>query len=306
MYPTFSLADKLRRMFPKNHPIAVHLDVATRYLITNVAEYWYNDNYDKRDADEMVLIADVAPNVAPLGPFLWFEWVLDPDHVPAVEKKLFCGATMMVVCDQRDPNPDRHFSPGMAGTDDDTRWIIDFCYFWTDVTGRDKYLPFSVTLFIDYEGAVTQTSHTSLREVWRDAQVPAYDANEDDVVKGTGYITPALIATCFAHCKGVKVEETAPKMSRQQRRAIERGGEARTTYKMLDINPARKILAEEGDVAHNGISKALHIVRGHFAHYTIAAPLFGKHVGTYYHPMHVRGDRSKGVVVKDYNVLGVK
>lgn len=47
---------------------------------------------------------------------------------------------------------------------------------------------------------------------------------------------------------------------------------------------------------------AKHKVRGHFATYTEDAPLFGKHVGTYWKPWHIRGNAAHGITVTDYKV----
>ena len=56
----------------------------------------------------------------------------------------------------------------------------------------------------------------------------------------------------------------------------------------------------EGLVA--SVIEGLHTVRGHFAHYTADAPLFGKYVGTWWRPWHVRGNPDHGVVVSDYKL----
>ena len=111
----------------------------------------------------------------------------------------------------------------------------------------------------------------------------------------------ALTAICFAHCKGAELKEHHP--SRQVRRAAERKGEPIYTHKTIDIGPATRVLSTEGNIKQNGLGKALHICRGHFAHYTAEKPLFGKYVGTVYKPMHLRGKADNGVVDKDYRVL---
>jgi hypothetical protein len=46
----------------------------------------------------------------------------------------------------------------------------------------------------------------------------------------------------------------------------------------------------------------LHLRRGNFAHYTDAAPLFGKYTGTFWRPATVVGSERNGIVVKDYKV----
>lgn len=51
---------------------------------------------------------------------------------------------------------------------------------------------------------------------------------------------------------------------------------------------------------------AAHIVRGHFARYTPENPLFGRLVGTFWRPMHMRGNPEHGTVIKDYEARDPK
>jgi hypothetical protein len=46
----------------------------------------------------------------------------------------------------------------------------------------------------------------------------------------------------------------------------------------------------------------LHICRGHLRTYTEEKPLFGKVIGTFFIPAHLRGDEKVGTVVKDYQL----
>lgn len=67
----------------------------------------------------------------------------------------------------------------------------------------------------------------------------------------------------------------------------------------------REAIRREGDIETNGLKKALHICRGHFANYSPEHPLFGKYVGQFWKPSHVRGSIGSGAVVKDYKIVGV-
>ena len=46
----------------------------------------------------------------------------------------------------------------------------------------------------------------------------------------------------------------------------------------------------------------LHMVRGHFATYTGAAPLFGKYTGTFWRPWRLAGNPEAGVIETDYRL----
>lgn len=47
-----------------------------------------------------------------------------------------------------------------------------------------------------------------------------------------------------------------------------------------------------------------HLCRGHFATYTDEKPLFGKHVGRFWIPPHMKGKKENGEIVKDYAIAG--
>lgn len=114
-------------------------------------------------------------------------------------------------------------------------------------------------------------------------------------------IQPFLLALSLLHCKNIARSEVNPPkpMSRKWERIY---GKPLLRYHVLDIDPMRKILRSEGGQAQNGIRRALHICRGHFARYTEDAPLFGRVTGSFWKPQHVRGSSDRGVVLKDYNV----
>jgi hypothetical protein len=50
-----------------------------------------------------------------------------------------------------------------------------------------------------------------------------------------------------------------------------------------------------------GSRKALHVCRGHFAHYRERG-LFGKYKGTFWRPQHLRGSAEQGMQAKDYRI----
>jgi hypothetical protein len=105
----------------------------------------------------------------------------------------------------------------------------------------------------------------------------------------------------FCHCKNVvQAERPEDRGERWHRRT----GIPRLTFRTLDIRPMREVLRTEGRSEEVGIARALHIVRGHFTHYTEERPLFGRpglH-GDFWMPQHVRGTAERGAVVKDYRV----
>lgn len=114
------------------------------------------------------------------------------------------------------------------------------------------------------------------------------------------FLYPAMLALSFMHCKNVSRElvEPPPKLSRAHEK---RHGAPLVKYYTLQIDPMREILKREGGSEQHGLPKALHICRGHFAHYD-DKPLFGKVTGTFWRPMHTRGRAKDRIVIKDYAI----
>src|SRR5262245_37452556 len=109
------------------------------------------------------------------------------------------------------------------------------------------------------------------------------------------------IASSFMSCKNVQlIENQAPRHERRQRER--ECNPPLTKYYTLEIEPMKKILRTEGKSKEVGLKKALHICRGHFAHYTPDKPLFGKVSGRFWIPAHVRGSKEAGEIKKDYKI----
>ncbi len=121
---------------------------------------------------------------------------------------------------------------------------------------------------------------------------------------------PLLQAFAFAHCRNVaQVEQPARYETRQERRAAERRGDkppVRFYTLRIDPDATRAKRQDQSTPTSNSRSLPLHIVRGHFSHYTEDKPLFGKHAGTFWVPAHVRGSADVGLVGKDYAVKAPK
>lgn len=114
----------------------------------------------------------------------------------------------------------------------------------------------------------------------------------------------ALLSISFMHCKNVQTSEiTPPPPPLPTKRQIRWGQQPRqlATYHVLNIEPMKQILKTEGQSEKIGLQRALHICRGHFAHYTDKG-LFGKYYGTFWKPQHIRGSQHAGIVDKDYRI----
>ena len=112
---------------------------------------------------------------------------------------------------------------------------------------------------------------------------------------------PALMTISFMHAKNVTVEPVDPP-EKLSRKFEKRTGRPLVRYHVLDIDPMRRQLEATG-ASRGNLRKSLHLARGHFKVFTEDAPLFGRHVGTYWWEPHVRGQTKEGIVIKDYRVV---
>lgn len=116
-------------------------------------------------------------------------------------------------------------------------------------------------------------------------------------------VPAAMLAISFMNCsKGVTVSKVDPPTKFDEARA-QYSRKPLVRYNTIDIGPMKEVLRTEGGIETNGIKKALHICRGHFATYSntfmgrkLPSPM------TCWVPSHVRGSSKHGVVVSDYNV----
>lgn len=139
------------------------------------------------------------------------------------------------------------------------------------------------------------------------------------------FLCTGLLTLSFLHCKNVAlktVEEPgsleqpppasrkAQKQKRQKQTAIRDQQQPvqpppTVTYHILDVEPMKKVLRTEGQAEQQGLKRAMHICRGHFAHYEEGKGLFGKYHGTYWRAQHVRGEASQGTHIKDYRIKNI-
>lgn len=128
--------------------------------------------------------------------------------------------------------------------------------------------------------------------------VPQPETSERNRIAAVGGFLMAALAVSFMHCRNVELApRTGLRIARKQAR---RTGHPVVEYRILEIEAVKRLLEDDGKISENGLKVALHICRGHFKTYTPAKPLFGKVVGQWFWPMHIRGDADAGVIAKAY------
>lgn len=114
---------------------------------------------------------------------------------------------------------------------------------------------------------------------------------------GVGALRAFLALINMPHIEAEKL--SIPK--RVNNRRIKKNKLPLPDYHVLNI-VAPDVCNKKGEVLSKGSTQRLHLVRGHFAEYTPANPMFGKYVGVFYRQAHARGDKKKGWINKRYRV----
>ncbi len=129
------------------------------------------------------------------------------------------------------------------------------------------------------------------------------EREKDELGMMNTFISPALLALSFCHCRNIQLIPSDPSVELQKHR--ERSGrKPLLRYHTLSIGGIRKLFEQHG-MNEKGIAHAIHTCRGHFKRFTADKPLLGKHVGEYWWGDHVRGAGGEGVATKDYRAKHV-
>lgn len=180
----------------------------------------------------------------------------------------------------------------------DDGWKVSCCAWASDLQRSIALLPAFADVHVSPDGTPDWSRSGVVVDPIRVADEDLRRATSANLCEA---FATALLTFRFMHARGVEVRDAAPPRA-DRRRAEKEGTPAPVTYKTLDIGVPTRALKTEGDVAANGIARAMHLCRGHFADYTKGAGLFGRHKVEVFVPEHVKGRRQKGVVVKDYAV----
>lgn len=233
-------------------------------------KFGFNDPTRHITPDEL---RKVFPNVAPIAPMCWVEYICKIGEGPG-----FPVGTLLIY-DNKDGGG----------------WDVHFCVWHRNPDGKIISPDVVVTLSVSGDGRLSERGQQRFRVGITPERCTGERAEVTVVMSWV-----AFAAMTFAHCKGVTLtDHRAPEKVQHAR--SRRGKPPLVTYKTLDIGQVDRVL-REGAPGERHLGKALHICRGHFAHYTEEKPLFGRHVGTVFVPMHVRGSLEHGSVEKTYRV----
>lgn len=236
------------------------------------------------------------PNLAPPWPVAWFEY--------ALPTRFNMGGEW-----EHQPENRRYRIAAIAHWDDDPEgdgWLLLLSVFLSDRDDPKATLGFqgNVGFRVLPDGSTVPLVNDDPDYWYLTAPQATIKAIGGETLSRNvrNFAYPILMAVSLLHCRNVKVmdNEVPPKVAAKRRKA---GKPVGVTYKTLVIDGMKEVLRREGGVEKNGLKKALHICRGHFATYTEDKPLFGRITGTFWKPMHTRGNKERGEVKKDYTVI---
>lgn len=269
-------------------------------MIDNVAEYLYAGT----DQEVWDMKADF-PNLAPPFPAFFAEWNM-PSRMVSREtgvKKLNGRQTVGFWCEGK--SVDDMIADGTHSADLRHRpteetgapigWAFTATLIREDRRGEIIAPVGKIDYWIDQQGRMLGQHTMALVGIHKD------DPNIEAVRSYVhAHIFPLCLAKSFMHCRNVAMRESGPdaKLSKAHQK---RHGKPLYRYHILEIEALKETLRREGGSETTGLKKALHICRGHFAHYEDRG-LFGKYKGTFWRPSHVRGSIKEGVVAADYAV----
>ena len=114
----------------------------------------------------------------------------------------------------------------------------------------------------------------------------------------------AMVMIDIINCQNIITKNVIPP-EKLNRKRIRNGKLPLYSYKILEVVKGKPKTKNAGSVPWDYKSPeavCFHLCRGHFKTFTEERPLFGKYSGTFWWNPQSRGDRSKGVVEKDYKV----
>lgn len=111
-------------------------------------------------------------------------------------------------------------------------------------------------------------------------------------------------ALMLINCQNIKTIKNTPSQPFNKSRRKKGKTELFTYHTLKLILPGyRSHEPSDIDIKDlNKIDKRLHFCRGHFKTYTNERPLFGKYTGRFWWPSQIKGNKEKGLVLKNYSV----
>ncbi len=255
-------------------------EVGPKFDVTNVAYYYFHHDEETWNLDQFV-------GARPPFKKCWVEYRW-PRSVRSVE---------------RGENTLKCFESGKTP------------YFGGFVTtvGEDKFDVAGTVYYVDSRNAIEIVKGYSIRYVVNsDASIGEISMprsmgdDAEEMALSAVVLHPVMLAFSFANCKNIEVVDVEAPVKLQKAR-MRRDKLPLVTYKIINVLPLAKAQSPRSRtvVSADGQGVALHIRRGHFAHYGPKygrGKLFGRLEGQFWIPQAAVGTAEAGVSVHDYAV----
>lgn len=236
------------------------------------------------------LVKNYYPNLAPPWPITWYEFArVDPT---GHGEKIGIAACCLKYSLDRLVKQKRLMPTASVEL---TRWAIRFFVFI-----ENRIVGFQCAFVADE--CISSDGKSLLGEdfiVHKSPMMKSFDKRQQDLT--VLLLHESFLAVSFLHCKNIIIHPDDSKTKLDKKRA-KKGRKPVFQFKTLNIKPLQNILQQSGGLRQHGLSKALHVCRGHFKDYRYGRGLFGKVKGVFWWDMHERGNESEGVVHKDYKL----
>ena len=248
-------------------------------LADNVADYYFKDT-----GQEDWNIPQHFPNIAPPFTQFWVEHrmptVIHSDKHGDTETHMVNGRVGVLVTAA---GPDQVKAVG-GPIHPDTKWILMFELFLDYGRARPGIEGPQGSMFMQVDA-----TGVLLERPWMQSFHGPGTPNEvmQSLITWT---YPVLLTMTFLHCKNVSMVDNRVEKPLAKKWHT-KTGQWPTQYKTLIIEPRKQILRTKGGSGQNGLAKAMHICRGHFADYTEGRGLFGKYHGKFWIPQTIRGSK---------------
>lgn len=142
--------------------------------------------------------------------------------------------------------------------------------------------------------------------MWAGGSAVSFDTDnhtniETATAASRGLLMIPLLATSLMNCRNVRQEPAHPPKALSKKHQRKHGRPLISFTRIVVPTPSGAGSVRPG--TDHGV-KPLHVVRGHFKHYTEDAPLFGKHVGSWWWSWAVRGKETAGIREHTYVTSG--
>lgn len=276
-------------------------------VVVQIDELW---EHHVLSGESPPAMADI-PCLAPVFDYFVVEmnnvWCVDKDPGASSEPDLRAGcACIFNYTPIEEALSDPRWHKGLVGEElkkyhpHDKGWILSLHLYFTVATVPGHVIhQGNLLLFIDKDGKPGKSVFPLYPPQGYDPEHPTpwLEITAIDFI-----YEMVLHALGLLHCKNIEAVDAPVVGTRQQIRKLRRARDPDLQFKVLRVKPPRGKRSQGETRQVVAGEQPMHLVRGHYKHYTPENPLFGKIVGTWWWGSHVRGNPREGIVVKDYEV----